>query len=59
MGNVKLKVNLIIEGVLIKFGTIVDEDRIPLRLRKKKYIIREGEKDYTTDFYRSIEQEIT
>ena len=46
MANVKLKANIIVGGTFLKFGTIIDESKVPPRLRKRKYILREGEIDY-------------
>lgn len=46
MANVKLKTNMIIEGAFYKFGTLIDEQKVPTRYRKKKFILREGEVDY-------------
>lgn len=45
MANVKLRTNLILEGDFLKEGTIIDLQKVPLRFRKKRYIIREGERD--------------
>lgn len=45
MPNVKLRTNLILEGDFLKEGTIIDLQKVPLRFRKKRYIIREGERD--------------
>ena len=49
MANVKLRVNMILEGNLIPFNSFVDLDKIPPRLRKKRYILRPGEHDYDAD----------
>lgn len=43
--NVKLRTNLIVGGVFLKEGTILDLQKIPSHLRKKRYILREGERD--------------
>jgi hypothetical protein len=42
MENVRLRANIIIGGAFLKYGSIVDLERIPARLRKRKYILREG-----------------
>jgi hypothetical protein len=46
MAEVKLKTNMIIEGTFLKFGSTIDESKVPLRFRKRKYILRPGEIDY-------------
>jgi hypothetical protein len=46
MANVKLKVNMILSGTFIPFNSLVDLDRIPPRLQKRKFILRPGEIDY-------------
>src|ERR1700757_5015496 len=46
MASVKLKTNMIIEGQFFRFGTVIDESKVPPRYRKKQYILREGEIDY-------------
>jgi hypothetical protein len=46
MANVKLKVNMILKGTFIPFNSLVDLDKIPPHLQKKKYILRPGERDY-------------
>ena len=46
MGTVKLRVNLVTEEHhLIPFGTEIDESKVPPRLRKRRYILRPGERD--------------
>jgi hypothetical protein len=46
MASVKLRTNMIIAGAFYKFGTIIDEQKVPPQYRKRKYILREGEIDY-------------
>jgi hypothetical protein len=46
MANVKLKVNMILKGTFIPFNSLVDLDKIPPHLQKKKYILRPGERDF-------------
>jgi hypothetical protein len=46
MPSVKLKTNMIIEGHFFKFGTMIDENKVPPRYRTRKFILREGEIDY-------------
>jgi hypothetical protein len=36
---------MILEGNFIKFGTVLDERKVPPHLRKRKYILRSGEID--------------
>lgn len=45
MGQVKLRVNMIIDGHGFPFGTLIDEEKIPIDYRKRRYIVRPGEKD--------------
>lgn len=45
MGDVKLRVNMILEGHFFRFGSLLDEKKIPLHLRKRRYILRPGERD--------------
>lgn len=49
MPNIKLRTNLIVEGNFLKEGTILDLQKVPLRFRKKRYIIREGERDLVAE----------
>jgi hypothetical protein len=46
MANVKIKCNMILGGTFIPFNSLVDLDKIPPHLRKKRYILRPGERDY-------------
>ncbi|HXB10671.1 MAG TPA: hypothetical protein VNZ45_01690 [Bacteroidia bacterium] len=36
---------MILQGVFFRFGTVMDEKKIPLHLRKRQYIVRQGEID--------------
>jgi hypothetical protein len=45
MESVKLRANMILKGVFYQYGSVVDLDQVPVRLRKRQYIIREGEPD--------------
>jgi hypothetical protein len=45
MEKVKLKANLILDGQFYKYGSVLDIERVPMRLRKHRFILREGEVD--------------
>jgi hypothetical protein len=49
MANVKIKVNMILGGTFIPFNSLVDLDKIPPHLQKKRYILRPGERDYDAE----------
>lgn len=54
MSKVKLRQNLIFDGIFYQFGTILDRNEVPLSLRKSKYLaapdepeaVRIAEDDY-------------
>ena len=45
MSTVKLKSNMIVNGKLLKFGSVVDLEEIPPKFRKRQWILKEGEID--------------
>jgi hypothetical protein len=59
MSNVKIKVNMILGGTFIPFNSLVDLDRIPPRLQKKKYILRPGERDYDAENLAAQEEAVS
>jgi hypothetical protein len=58
MANVKIKVNMILWGTFIPFNSLVDLDKIPPHLQKKKYILRPGERDYDAENLAAQEEAI-
>jgi hypothetical protein len=47
MAQVKLLANIIVAGRFIKAGTMMELSEVPIRLRKRKWIEREGEEQPT------------
>jgi hypothetical protein len=45
MAQVKLLANIIAGGRVIKAGTMMDLNEVPPRLRKRRWIVREGEEE--------------
>jgi len=53
--KVKIRTNMILGEArhFVPFGTLVDIEQIPPHLRKKKYIIREGERDIDAERFKA------
>ena len=57
MPNVKTRLNMIIGDAFIPFGSIIDEAKIPPEFRKRKFIVRPGERDFDAERFKMQEEQ--